>query len=317
MTVSEATPIDRYTGDGSTVAFSFSYNVFDLADVVVELYSDASPAVLQSATRNGSGIYDYTVTGSLSATTNRYTSVTVTFNTAPPTDYLIGLYRRQDREQDTSLTNGGAFDEKSVEFQLDKLTHMIQDLQELVDRAPLTSAATQKHVADIVFNASARVTGLPDPVSNADAVNLGYLAAQTLALTTGTIATVNTYALMTALDTSETTFVICTGRTGTNDGGGGLFVWDSTSTETDNGGTIFESDAGGTGRWHRIWDTETLKATWFGVTADGTTQDHPELKHHPRRWADAAGRWHGRHGALLEHDKHHRHSGQWRLVGHP
>lgn len=34
-------------------------------------------------------------------------------------------------------------------------------------------------------------------------------------------------------------------------GGGGLFRWDSTSTETPNGGTIIDLNSGGTGRWKR------------------------------------------------------------------
>jgi len=38
----------------------------------------------------------------------------------------------------------------------------------------------------------------------------------------------------------------------TPDGGGGRFKWDSTSTATDNGGTIIATDAGGSGRWRRI-----------------------------------------------------------------
>jgi len=37
------------------------------------------------------------------------------------------------------------------------------------------------------------------------------------------------------------------------DGGGGTFYWDSTSTETDNGGTIIQATGVTTGRWKRLY----------------------------------------------------------------
>lgn len=52
------------------------------------------------------------------------------------------------------------------------------------------------------------------------------------------------------------------------DGGGGRFFWDSTSTDTANGGTIIISDEGGTGRWMRIF-TGAINIRWFGAKGDG------------------------------------------------
>lgn len=56
------------------------------------------------------------------------------------------------------------------------------------------------------------------------------------------------------------------------DGGGGLFYWDSTSTETDNGGTIIQATGVTTGRWKRVF-SGFINVKWFGVKGDfnGTT----------------------------------------------
>lgn len=56
------------------------------------------------------------------------------------------------------------------------------------------------------------------------------------------------------------------------DQGGGTFYWDSSSTDTENGGTIIESDEGSTGRWLRIVD-DTLTVKMFGAKGDGVTDD--------------------------------------------
>jgi hypothetical protein len=47
------------------------------------------------------------------------------------------------------------------------------------------------------------------------------------------------------------------------DGGGGQMYWDATSTETDNGGTIFKVAGIDTGRWKRP-DTDEIYSSWFG-----------------------------------------------------
>lgn len=58
----------------------------------------------------------------------------------------------------------------------------------------------------------------------------------------------------------------------TPDGGGGPFKWDSSSSASDNGGTIIAPDAGGTGRWRRIY-SGALNVKWFGAKGDGSTND--------------------------------------------
>lgn len=49
--------------------------------------------------------------------------------------------------------------------------------------------------------------------------------------------------------------------------GGGTFYWDSTSEETDNGGTIFSVSGVPTGRWKRVWHSP-INPEWFGCVGD-------------------------------------------------
>jgi len=56
------------------------------------------------------------------------------------------------------------------------------------------------------------------------------------------------------------------------DGGGGSFYWNNTSTETDNGGTIFQVTSVATGRWKRIYDKE-VSVRWFGAKGDNVNDD--------------------------------------------
>ncbi len=62
--------------------------------------------------------------------------------------------------------------------------------------------------------------------------------------------------------------VFLNGYYGAGDGGGGEFYWDSTSTETDDGGTIIKATAVTTGRWKRL-SSGDINAKWFGATGDG------------------------------------------------
>ena len=54
------------------------------------------------------------------------------------------------------------------------------------------------------------------------------------------------------------------------DGGGGLLYWDASSTETANGGTIFQVDGVATGRWVRC-QRHRASLEWFGVNGEDAT----------------------------------------------
>lgn len=56
------------------------------------------------------------------------------------------------------------------------------------------------------------------------------------------------------------------------DGGGGAFYWDSTSTETDNGGTIIQATGISTGRWKRS-ESKIINVREFGAKGDNINDD--------------------------------------------
>lgn len=85
-----------------------------------------------------------------------------------------------------------------------------------------------------------------------------------------TIATVATVAALKALTGGAFPTVTVLGYYAAGDGGGGLFRWSSADTSTDNAGTIIAPNAGGTGRWNRIYDqASAINVKWFGAKGDG------------------------------------------------
>ena len=80
---------------------------------------------------------------------------------------------------------------------------------------------------------------------------------------------VDTLAALKALAPGVADGVELLGYYARNDGGGGLFCWDGTSTATDNGGSIVQPNAGGTGRWMRLANRE-FTPEMFGAKSDGT-----------------------------------------------
>lgn len=66
--------------------------------------------------------------------------------------------------------------------------------------------------------------------------------------------------------------ILVRGYATAGDTGGGEFYWNSTSTTTDNGGTVIQATAIVTGRWERV-HTGSLNVKWFGAVGDGVTDD--------------------------------------------
>ncbi len=100
----------------------------------------------------------------------------------------------------------------------------------------------------------------------------------TIAAPTGSGTAVDTIAAMTAIASpTDGQLVTVRGYSATGDGGGGLFMWASASTVTANGGTIFQKDGGGTGRWLRQYSgLVSVKA--FGAKGDNSANDAPAIQ---------------------------------------
>ena len=82
-------------------------------------------------------------------------------------------------------------------------------------------------------------------------------------MTKNTIAELKTYT-----GTTPNELVTVLGYHGPADGGGGDFYWNATSTDTDDGGTIFTTGLA-TGRWVRV-DTFPVNVKWFGAKGVNT-----------------------------------------------
>lgn len=61
------------------------------------------------------------------------------------------------------------------------------------------------------------------------------------------------------------------------DGGEGEFYWDSSSTTTDNSGSIIQATGISTGRWRRL-HADKINVRWFGAKGNITTDDRPAIQ---------------------------------------
>jgi len=66
------------------------------------------------------------------------------------------------------------------------------------------------------------------------------------------------------------TTVYVRGYSSLNDGGQGIFVYDATSVDSDDGGIVFTPTTGG-GKWKRAVDGRTYFASWWGPTRTNST----------------------------------------------
>lgn len=116
MTVSTTSNRIAYTGTGSTTVFAFPYKFIQTSDLVV--YIDTN---LQ--------------TGGYTVGTPSDIGANVTFSVAPSLGSSIIILSSPSQLQTTSLPSTGPFPAKSVETGLDKVTLLIQRLQDLINRS--------------------------------------------------------------------------------------------------------------------------------------------------------------------------------------
>jgi hypothetical protein len=338
---SEVRRAGPYSGNGSTVAFPFTFKVFTTAQVVVTRTVAGVETVLALTT-------NYTV--SLNADQNANPGGTVTMLTAPPVGHSITITSNVANLQPVALANLGGFYPEILNDGLDRATIQIQQLDERVDRAlvvPVSSSGVSTQLPVPSSNALIGWNGSGTALQNYSSVPIGgtiyqYVhrtiatAGQTavvlpVAYTLGTNALsvfvnglrVEQGAGLDYLETNTTTITFTSGlangdlvvvgiqtdvdaaatppnytldniaalrllnssstanhlillRNYVMGDGGGVFRYDSTDTTTaDNGGTIIVDAA--SRRWKRQW-SGAVDARWFGVRADGSTNDAAALQ---------------------------------------
>ena len=116
-----------YQGDSITTVFPFDFKIFEADDLRV-IYGDESGAerdlILQA---------EYTVNMNVDQETLPGGSITL--NTAPPTGTTLTMTSGMAYLQPTKLTNHGGFYPTVLNDSLDRLTILVQQLQEQVDRS--------------------------------------------------------------------------------------------------------------------------------------------------------------------------------------
>ena len=157
-TVSTTTNRVVYTGNGATTVFPYTFEILDDDDIVVILKTIATGAetTLDKATHysvSGVGI----ITGGNVTTVSAYSSA-----------YQIILLRNTERTQETDFVENDPFQAETAEQAFDKLTLMVQDINEELDRtirvspgSSLTGTAMEiTPVASKVVGFNSEATGL-------------------------------------------------------------------------------------------------------------------------------------------------------------
>lgn len=124
MTVSSATSRVSYNGNGSTTVFAYTFKIFDQDDLTVIIRSANGTETVKTITTH------YTVSGVGSAGGGN-----VTMLTAPASGESIVILREQDLVQEFDLVPNDPFPAQLMEDALDKLTFMVQQHSEELDRA--------------------------------------------------------------------------------------------------------------------------------------------------------------------------------------
>lgn len=175
MTISSTTNKVQYTGNAVTTSFSFPYVFFAQADLTVTLYdTTANAAISPAPVLNGSGTYDYTISGTFDTPTGEYLSgANVVFNTAPPANYRITIERIVSPTQLTALVDGSKFPAATVNGTFDKLTVLVQRAYQLITQALYYPSSDPSTVSNILPDAATRASKYLGFDSNGNPTALG------------------------------------------------------------------------------------------------------------------------------------------------
>ena len=131
MTVSSTTNKVSANGNGSQTVFPYSFKIFDQDDLTVILRNASGGETTKTITTH------YTVSGVGSASGGN-----VTMGTAPASGESLTIIREQPLTQGLDLVPNDPFPAASFEDQLDKLTFMVQQHQEELNRSVKGSKTT-------------------------------------------------------------------------------------------------------------------------------------------------------------------------------
>ena len=148
MTVSSTTTKRSASGDGSNDTFSYNFKIFDDDDITVIIRTDSTGAETTKTKTT-----HYTVTGVGSASGG---NVVFTSGNIPASGETVVLLRTTARTQLTDYVANDPFPAATHEDALDKLTFIVQELEEEIGRAIKLSKTNVIATAEFTVGATDR-----------------------------------------------------------------------------------------------------------------------------------------------------------------
>ena len=195
MTVSSTTTKRSANGDGSNDTFSYNFKIFDDDDITVIIRTDSTGAETTKTKTT-----HYTVTGVGSASGG---NVVFTSGNIPASGETVVLLRTTARTQLTDYVANDPFPAATHEDALDKLTFLVQELEEEVGRAIKLSKTNEIATAEFTVGATDRANKI-----------LSFDASGDLTVTEGKVDTVTATASSLSAGATPTASATYTGSSG-------------------------------------------------------------------------------------------------------
>lgn len=283
MTIADNTPRKAYVATAGQTDFPYTFEI--LAQTDLKVLKNGATLALST---------HYTVSG-----VGNENGGTVTLVTGAAIGDEIVVYRDMPLSRTTDYQLGARLNPDTLDADLDRVLLGVQQVERDVSRAlALSPADLFSPTEDFVLpDTQARISKFlafdtdGKPVASAGSATAVAGSMIPIDDTAGYYAGANVEQALSEIGTASRTFQsiallkAATARFGgevvnvasyyasaTPDGGGGLFRWDAASVSADNGGTIIAPDAGGTGRWKRIY-SGALNVKWFGAKGDNVADD--------------------------------------------
>jgi len=168
MTISSTTNRAQFNCNGSTTSFPFTFKY--LADSDLQVYLSSPAGVVTLLTLN----VDYEITPAVPGPGGTLSFLGTYLSSPPVSGYTLTILRFIARTQEVDFINGDSLDENNIEGMGDKLTMMVQDLDERIGRAvtvPPSSGISNISVPDPVAGAFLRWNLSGDGLENATYVD--------------------------------------------------------------------------------------------------------------------------------------------------
>ena len=149
MTISTTTIKNSFSGDGSTVAFTYTFPINTTSEISV---IERSATGTETIKAEGTGSTNYGIADNGSA------GGIVTMVTAPVSGVTLILRRNTDLTQETDYVANDPFPAETHEDALDKLQMQTQELQEQADRSFKVSRSNTITSSEFTANATARAS---------------------------------------------------------------------------------------------------------------------------------------------------------------